>query len=287
MWLAGCGGAQRALAVCALCLLLPAHVPGGVQLLLCWAWQQQCGSSSACLCVCPTQLCGWLRAAQRSVRSACAVRIVPAVCPSCCCVTSAAAVPPWVQGWVRVCPKFARHIFITDRMSRGGAGPDHEPAAWSMGNSMYQWLTTYFPTFKLEQTKQSQLHMEHYRHQALEQLGQAAADPLTLLAGAAPAALPALPAQQPQPAELGQQLEQMQQQQQEFQAAVLQQLEQLRAAAPAVQPAAQPAAQLAAVKQEPVWPADTEWDDFTIDLTYSSSLDYGSASESMHTSPTL
>ncbi|KAL4858979.1 LINE-1 retrotransposable element ORF2 protein [Chlorella vulgaris] len=192
------------------------------------------------------------------------------------------------KGWVRVCPKFARHIFITDRMSRGGAGPDHEPAAWSMGNSMYQWLTTYFPTFKLEQMKQSQLHMEHYRHQALEQLGQAAADPLTLLAGAAPAALPALPAQQPQPAELGQQLEQMQQQQQEFQAAVLQQLEQLRAAAPAVQPAAaQPAAQLAAVKQEPVWPADTEWDDFTIDLTYSSSLDYDSASESMHTSPTL
>ncbi|KAL4852654.1 hypothetical protein ACK3TF_006266 [Chlorella vulgaris] len=192
------------------------------------------------------------------------------------------------KGWIRVCPKFARHIFITDRMSRGGAGPDHEPAAWSMGNSMYQWLTTYFPTFKLEQMKQSQLHMEHYRHQALEQLGQAAADPLTLLAGAAPAALPALPAHQPQPAELGQQLEQMQQQHQEFQAAVLQQLEQLRAAAPAVQPAAaQPAAQLAAVKQEPVWPADSEWDDFTIDLTYSSSLDYVSATESMHTSPTF
>ena len=36
-----------------------------------------------------------------------------------------------------------------------------------------------------------------------------------------------------------------------------------------------------------MWPADSEWDDFTIDLTYSSSLDYDSASESMHTSPTL
>ncbi|KAL4852683.1 hypothetical protein ACK3TF_006233 [Chlorella vulgaris] len=80
------------------------------------------------------------------------------------------------------------------------------PRPRARGNSMYQWLTTYFPTFKLDQTKQSQLHMEHYRHQALEQLGQAAAEPLALLAGAAPVALPALPALQPQPAELEQQL---------------------------------------------------------------------------------
>jgi hypothetical protein len=54
-------------------------------------------------------------------------------------------------------------------MSRGGAGPDNESAAWGMGNSLYQWTSTYFPTFKLEQMRVSQLHMEHYRHVALQQ----------------------------------------------------------------------------------------------------------------------
>ena len=77
-WLAGCGAAQRALAVCALCLLLPAHVPGGVQLLLCWAWQQQCGSSSACVSVQPSCVAGCVR---RS--AACAALALCALCLQC------------------------------------------------------------------------------------------------------------------------------------------------------------------------------------------------------------
>lgn len=160
-------------------------------------------------------------------------------------------------------------------MSRGGPGPDHEPAAWSMGNSLYQWMTTYYPTFKLSQMRQSQLQMEHYRQQALELEGQPAADPLALLTGAPPPALPPLPADvQADGAEVAQQLQQLQQQQNE----VLEQLAQLQQQL-AQQPgqAAQPAA-LAAVKPEPEWPvvSDDEWDGLVIDLCGSDS-DYSSA----------
>ena len=170
-----------------------------------------------------------------------------------------------VQEWVRLCPKFSRHIFITDRMRPGGVGPDHEPAAWSMGNSLYQWMKTYYPTFKLEQMRQSQVQMEHYRQRALQQQGQASADPLALLTGAPAPALAPLPPPQPEPAELGQQLHLLQQQQ----AQMMQQLGQL--AAGGLHPAAAPAP-LALVKEEPEWPevSGDDWD-LVIDLCSSES----------------
>ena len=192
-----------------------------------------------------------------------------------------------LQDWVRLCPKFARHIFITDRMSRPSAGPDHTPAAWSMGNSFDQWLKTYYPTYKLEKMKQSQVQMEHYRQQALQQQGTADADPRVLLAGEAPApahvaAPAAAPATAPEVAGLAQQLQQMQQQQAEFQAGVMQRLEEMQpmpnlaAAAPAAAPPPPPV-----VKPEPQWPVQADDFDLVVVLSSSSSSDYDTGYESM------
>lgn len=153
------------------------------------------------------------------------------------------------QDWVNLPPKNARHIFITDRMSRACPGPANEPAAWSMGNSLYQWLRTYFPTFKLEQMKQSQLQMEPYRLETLRQQGVAAADPRVALMGEAPA-VPLVVAVPAEPGAMGMQLQQLQQQQQQFQEHVVAQLQQIEAA---VAPAGGGAA--AAVPAAPAGPA--------------------------------
>lgn len=112
---------------------------------------------------------------------------------------------------MNLAPKYSRHIFVTDRLSRPCAGPAHEPAAAAMGNSLYQWMKTYFPTFQLEQMRQSQLAMEAYRQETLRLRGVAAADPLVLLMGAA-TPQPAAPARQTIEAEqLRQVLTQLQQ----------------------------------------------------------------------------
>ncbi len=40
-------------------------------------------------------------------------------------------------------------------------------------------MATYFPSFKMEEMRQSQLHMQHYRHAALQQAGTQAVLPST------------------------------------------------------------------------------------------------------------
>ena len=185
-----------------------------------------------------------------------------------------------VQGWVRMAPKFARHVFITDRMTRECAGPDHEPAAAAMANSLYQWLTTYYPTFKLSQMEAAQLHMDAYRQQTLAEQGQAAADPAVMLMGEAPAPPPPPPPAPPAAAapELAQQMLELRQQQTEFQTAVMARLQQLQPGPS--QPAAAPAD--VGIKPDPEWPVvDPAEFEIEIDLCSDSSLsDYGSA-ESM------
>lgn len=45
-----------------------------------------------------------------------------------------------------MCPKRARHIFITDRLKNPHVpGPDNEAAALAMGNTVEQWVRTYYP----------------------------------------------------------------------------------------------------------------------------------------------
>ena len=173
---------------------------------------------------------------------------------------------------MRLCPKYARHIFITDRMSRDCAGPDHEPAAFSMGNSVQQWLRTYYPTFKLHQMKQAQMHMEQYRQQTLQQHGTASVDPMAVLAGVAAVAPPPPAEPEPGPAALAHQMHQMQQQQARFQAAVLQRLHGLQPSPSQAPPAhAAVPAPLPEVKAEPEWPEGPEDHDVVVILSSCSS----------------
>jgi hypothetical protein len=45
-----------------------------------------------------------------------------------------------------MCPKRARHVFITDRLKNPHIpGPDNESAALAMGNTVEQWFRTYYP----------------------------------------------------------------------------------------------------------------------------------------------
>ncbi len=45
-----------------------------------------------------------------------------------------------------MCPKRARHVFITDRLKNPHLpGPDNEAAALAMGNTVEQWFRTYYP----------------------------------------------------------------------------------------------------------------------------------------------
>ena len=51
-----------------------------------------------------------------------------------------------MQDWVNMCPKRARHVFITDRLKNPHIpGPDNESAALAMGNTVEQWTRTYYP----------------------------------------------------------------------------------------------------------------------------------------------
>jgi hypothetical protein len=141
-----------------------------------------------------------------------------------------------------------------------------------MGNSVQQWLRTYFPTFKLHQMKQAQLHMEEYRQQTLHQHGTASVDPMVVLAGVAAVAPPPPAQPEPGPAALAHQLHEMQQQQARFQAAVLQRLDGLQPrpsqAAPAPVPVPAP---LPEIKPEPEWPEGPDDLDIVVILSSSSS----------------
>lgn len=143
-----------------------------------------------------------------------------------------------------------------------------------MANSLYQWMATYYPTFKHQQMKQAQLHMEQYRQQTLHQQGQAVADPAALLvAGLAPAAAAPPPAVPAPPDELAQQIRVLHQQQAQFQAAVLDRLENLHAG-----PSAAAAAERGAAVVEREWGwDDDEGADIVVDLSSSASGDYSSA----------
>lgn len=73
-----------------------------------------------------------------------------------------------------------------------------------MGNTLQQWYTNYFPTFRLLKMTEANQQMDFYREKALHELGVAVADPLHQLAGGA--AAPRHAAAQPlQPVCLGMQ----------------------------------------------------------------------------------
>jgi hypothetical protein len=65
----------------------------------------------------------------------------------CCCLHPAyPACRRRLQEWVNMCPKRARHVFITDRLKNPHIpGPDNESAALAMGNTVEQWFRTYYP----------------------------------------------------------------------------------------------------------------------------------------------
>lgn len=109
-----------------------------------------------------------------------------------------------VQEWFNLSPKIARHIFAHDRLSRLSVGPEHLSAAMCMGNTVLQWLISYFPAFRQLKMAQANQEMDFYREQALQEMGVAVADPMQQLAGVA--AAPRQAAAQPlQPVCLGMQ----------------------------------------------------------------------------------
>lgn len=91
------------------------------------------------------------------------------------------------QEWFNLSPKIARHIFAHDRLSRLSVGPEHLSAAMCMGNTLQQWFTNYFPTFRLLKMSEANQQMDHYREKALHEMGVAVADPMHQLAGGAAA----------------------------------------------------------------------------------------------------
>ena len=183
-----------------------------------------------------------------------------------------------MQEWLTLLPKQSRHIFVHDRLGNRGPGPEDYAAAWAMGNSVEEWMRSYFPTYRLEQMRKAQLGMDDYRLHALQQQGQAVADPVAQLVRGEPPAIPQQQQQQEQPPTqhgLHGQMQQHQQQLQQLlvevqqQGALLQRLQPPPAAAAA--PAA--AAPAGAVKPEPEWPELDEGEDWdlAIDLCSSSS----------------
>lgn len=198
-----------------------------------------------------------------------------------------------MQEWLTLLPKQSRHIFVHDRLGNRGPGPEDYAAAWAMGNSVEEWMRSYFPTYRLEQMRKAQLGMDDYRLHALQQQGQAEADPVAqLVRGEAPA-VPRVQRQPaaPPPATHGMQgqMQLLQQQQHQLLAEMQQQREliimmqppQPAAAAAAGVPAG-PAASTAvtapagAVKPEPQWPElddEEDWDMF-IDLCSASESDF-------------
>lgn len=194
-----------------------------------------------------------------------------------------------MQEWLTLLPKQSRHIFVHDRLGNRGPGPEDYAAAWAMGNSVDEWLRSYFPTYRLEQMRKAQLGMDDYRLNALQQQGQPEADPVAqLVRGEAPA-VPRVQRRQPAapPAHHGMQgqMQLLQQQQHQLLAEMQQQREliimlqppQPAAAGVPAGPAASTAvtAPAAAVKPEPQWPELDEGEDWdlVIDLCSSSSSD--------------
>jgi hypothetical protein len=92
-----------------------------------------------------------------------------------------------VQEWLDLLPKQSRHIFVHDRLVNQEPGTEDYAAAWAMGNSVEEWMRSYFPTYRLEQMRKAQLGMDAYRLNALQQQGQAEAYPVAqLVRGEAP-----------------------------------------------------------------------------------------------------
>ena len=178
-----------------------------------------------------------------------------------------------------------------DRLGTKGPGPEDYAAAWAMGNSVDEWIRSYFPTYRLEQMRKAQLGMDDYRQNALQQQGQPEADPVAqLVRGEAPAiprARPPAAAPPPPPTQgMQHQMQQLQHQQHQLLSEIQQQRDlilqlqppQPAAGAAAAGPAAAaaPPAAAAAVKPEPQWPEldeDEEWDMF-IDLCSNSESDW-------------
>ena len=189
-----------------------------------------------------------------------------------------------MQEWLTLLPKQSRHIFVHDRLGNRGPGPEDYAAAWAMGNSVEEWMRSYFPTYRLEQMRKAQLGMDDYRLHALQQQGQAVADPVAQLVRGEPPAIPQQQQQQQQeqpPTQHGLQ-GQMQQHQQQLQqllvevqqqGALLQRLQPPPAPAAVAAAAPAAAAPAGAVKPEPEWPELDEGEDWdlAIDLCSSSS----------------
>ena len=188
-----------------------------------------------------------------------------------------------MQEWLTLLPKQSRHIFVHDRLGNRGPGPEDYAAAWAMGNSVEEWMRSYFPTYRLEQMRKAQLGMDDYRLHALQQQGQAVADPVAQLVRGEP---PAIPQQEQQQQEqpptqhgLHGQMQQHQQQLQQLlvevqqQGALLQRLQPPPAPAAIAAAAPAAAAPAGAVKPEPEWPELDEGEDWdlAIDLCSSSS----------------
>ena len=188
-----------------------------------------------------------------------------------------------MQEWLTLLPKQSRHIFVHDRLGNRGPGPEDYAAAWAMGNSVEEWMRSYFPTYRLEQMRKAQLGMDDYRLHALQQQGQAVADPVAQLVRGEP---PAIPQQEQQQQEqpptqhgLHGQMQQHQQQLQQLlvevqqQGALLQRLQPPPAPAAVAAAAPAAAAPAGAVKPEPEWPELDEGEDWdlAIDLCSSSS----------------